>query len=213
MFSQIDLRKGYWQIPIHEDDIAKTVVITPFGLFEFLRMAFGLRNTGSSFQRTMDRVIRGLPFAYCYMDDLRAASRTPEEHIIHLRLLFQHLREYGTVINLEKCSFHVSEIEFLGHTVSAQGALPLSSNVEAVQKFPETATIKDMQVFLGMVNFYRRFLPGVFHVLLPLTDYLKGGQSPNSPLSWSPQMARAFSAVKSALVGATWLQHRILQHT
>ena len=75
------------------------------------------------------------------------------------------------VINLEKCSFHVSEIEFLGHHVSARGALPLSSNVEAVPKFPEPATVKDMQVFLGMVNFYRRFVPKAACTLLPLLTW------------------------------------------
>ena len=94
----------------------------------------------------MDRVIRSLPFVFCYLDDLRVASRSPQEHINHLFILFKRLRKFGLVINLEKCTFHVPEIEFLGHTVSARGALPLQSNVEAVQNFPEPATIKDMQV-------------------------------------------------------------------
>ena len=132
-----------------KDDIAKTAVITPFGLCEFLVMAFGLRNTGSSFQRMMDQVTSGLPFVFCYLDDLHVASSSPQEHINHLFILFQRLREFGLVINLEKCTFNVPEIEFLGHTVSARDALPLQSNVEAVQRFPEPATIKEMQVFLG----------------------------------------------------------------
>ena len=101
VFSKIDLRKGYWQVPVHPDDIPKTAVITPFGLYEFLRIAFGLRNAGASFQRMMDRVIRGLWFVYCYLDDLRVASRSPEEHITHLRILFlQQLQQFGLVINL-----------------------------------------------------------------------------------------------------------------
>ena len=87
--SKINLRKGYWQVPVHKDDIAKTVVITPFCLYEFLQMAFGLRNTGASIQRMMDRVISGLAFAYCYLVDLLVASRSPEEHVAHLRILFQ----------------------------------------------------------------------------------------------------------------------------
>ena len=119
-------------------------VITPFGLFQFLRMAFVLRNGGSSFQRMMDRVISGLAFDFCYLDDIHVASRSPEEHMTHLRILFQQVQHFGLVINLEKCTFHVKEIEFLGHSVSARGALPLSSNVEAVQHFPEPATVKDM---------------------------------------------------------------------
>ena len=207
VFSKIDLRKGYWQVPVHPDDISKTAVITPFGLYEFLRMAFGLRNAGASFQRMMDRVIRGLTFVYCYLDDLRVASRSAEEHINHLRILFQRLQQFGLVINLEKCVFMVSEIEFLGHHVSARGALPLSSNVEAVKTFPEPATVKDMQVFLGMVNFYRRFVPNAAHTLLPLTDCLRGGLPSNSALSWSPLMSCAFQEAKTALISATWLQH------
>ena len=120
VFSKIDLRKGYWQVPVHEYDIAKTAVITPFGLYEFLRMAFGLCNAGASFQRMMDRVICGLAFVYCYLDDLRVASRSPEEHITHLRILFHRLQQFGLVINLEKCTFHVNEIKFLGHHMSGR---------------------------------------------------------------------------------------------
>ena len=137
VFSKIDLRKGYWQVPVHEDEIAKMAVITPFGLYEFLRMAFGLCNAGASFQQMMDRVICRLAFVYCYLDDLCVASRSPEEHIKHLRILFQQLQQFGLVINLEKCTFHVNEIEFLGHHVSACRAFPLISNVEAVQHFPQ----------------------------------------------------------------------------
>ena len=104
-------------------------VIAPFGLYEFLQMAFGLRNTDTSFQQMMDRVISGLAFTYCYLDDLHVVSHSPEEHVTHLRILFQCLEQFGLVINLEKCSFHISEIDFLGHHVSACGALALSSNV------------------------------------------------------------------------------------
>ena len=107
-------------------------------------MAFGLWNAGSSFQCMMDCVIPSLPFVFCYLDDLRVASGSPQEHITHLYILFQRLRKFGLVINLEKWMFNASEIEFLGHTVSARGALPLQSNVEAVQKLPEMATIKEM---------------------------------------------------------------------
>ena len=89
-FSKIDLRKGYWQVPVHANDITKTptAVITPFGLFKFLHMEFCLRNVGSSFQRMMDRVISGLAFAFCNLDDLHVASHSPEEHITHLWILF-----------------------------------------------------------------------------------------------------------------------------
>ena len=102
---------------------------------------------------------------------------------------------------------HVSEIEFLGYHVSARCALPLSSNVAAIQQFPEPATVSDMQVFLGMVNFYRCFVPKDTCTLLPLTDCLCAGQPSNSALSWTPLKSCAFQEAKSALASAMWLQH------
>ncbi len=107
VFSKIDLRKGYWQVPVRPEDVQKTADITPFGLFEFLRMPFGLRNAGSSFQRMMDRVLAGLPFAYCYLDDLWIASTDLATHQHHLRQVFQRLQQFGLVIDLEKCVFAV----------------------------------------------------------------------------------------------------------
>ena len=115
VFSKIDLRKGYWQVPVRPEDVPKTAVATPFGLFEFVRMPFGLRNAGSSFQRMMDRVVSGLPFAYVYLDDLRVASTDHSTHLLHLQLIFQRLSSFGLVISLEKCQFLVDLFEFLGH--------------------------------------------------------------------------------------------------
>jgi transposase InsO family protein len=207
VFSKIDLRKGYWQIPVRPEDRPKTAVVTPFGLFEFLRMPFGLRNAGSSFQRMMDRVLADLPFAYCYLDDLRIASPDLEAHKLHLRVVFERLRLFGLVINLEKCVFGVDSFEFLGHVVSSQGARPISSYVEAVEKRPPPTTIKELQVFLGLVNFYRRFLPGIASTLRPLTDALKGNRPATERLSWTPEMEAGFVAAKVALSRATWLGH------
>ncbi len=207
VFSKIDLRKGYWQVPVRPEDVQKTAVITPFGLFEFLRMPFGLRNAGSSFQRMMDRVLAGLPFAYCYLDNLRIASPDLETHQHHLRQVFRRLQRFGLVINLEKCVFAVESFEFLGNLVSAEGAKPLSSYVEAVDKRSPPTTIKELQVFLGLVNFYRRFLPGVAVTLRPLTDVLRGSPPASEQLVWSPEMEASFVAAKAALGRATWLGH------
>jgi hypothetical protein len=166
-------------------------------------MPFGLRNAGSSFQRMMDRVLVGLPFAYCYLDDLQIASPDLELHQLHLRAVFERLRLFGLVINLEKCVFAVDSFEFLGHTVSAQGARPITSYVEAVEKRSPPTTIKELQVFLGLVNFYRRFLPGVAVTLRPLTDALRCSRPASEQLIWTPEMEASFVAAKAALGRAT----------
>ncbi len=155
----------------------------------------------------MDRILAGLPFLYCYLDDLRIASLDLDTHMQHLRQVFARLQEFGLVINREKCVFAVDTFEFLGHQVSAQGAKPLSSYVEAVEKRPPPTTVKELQVFLGLINFYRRFIPGAASILKPLTDALRGSKASQEAVSWSPAMEASFQAAKRALSGATWLGH------
>jgi Reverse transcriptase (RNA-dependent DNA polymerase) len=169
MFSKLDLKKGYYQIPVAAADAEKTAVITPSGLFEFTQMSFGLRNTGQSFQRLMDSLTGDIPAAFSYLDDVIVAS-SPGEHEAALKQVLQRLQDSGLVLNLEKCQFGCAEVDFLGHRVTADGKEPLNVHVEAVKNFPRPADKQDLQRFLGLVNFYRRFLPRAAAVLKPLTD-------------------------------------------
>ena len=115
-----------------QEDIAKTAIITPFGLFEFLRMPFGLRNAAQAFQRLMDVTCRDLPFVFIYIDDLLVASENETEHVEHLRILFERLEQNGLVVNPAKCQFGCTEIDFLGHHITEQGSIPLGQKVQAV---------------------------------------------------------------------------------
>ncbi|BHF60779.1 hypothetical protein SprV_0100374500 [Sparganum proliferum] len=147
-----------------------------FGLFEFLRMPFGFRNASQTFQRFVDRVFRGLPFVYAYIDDLLVASSTAEEHMEHLATVFDRLQQFGVVLNPSKCVFGVPSLEFLGHLVDSYGIRPLPSKVAAIRDFPPPTSKRQLQRFLGMVNFYRRFLPNFADTILPLTSLLSGSK-------------------------------------
>jgi hypothetical protein len=135
----------------------------------------------------MDRLFRSLPFVFTYLDDHLIASRTLEEHMEHLSQFFQVLQDNGLTINPAKCTSAASSVKFLGHMVSESGITPLPKHVTAIQEFPAPTTIKQLQQFLGIVNFYSRFLPRIAATLQPLTDLLRGNPK---TLEWTASMPK-----------------------
>ena len=203
-FSKIDMLKGYFQVPVAKEDVPKTAIATPFGTFTFNFTCFGLRNAGATFQRLMDSILGHLPFVVVYVDDILIYSSSLEEHIKHIRAVLSILRKNGLIIKPNKCIWATNSLEFLGHTVSDKGMSPLPSKVAAVRNFPTPTTVKKLQEFNGIVNFYHRFIPGLAATMAPLYDALK--DKPRK-LQWTDHLQHAFEVTKDALANAATLAY------
>ncbi|KAF4648090.1 hypothetical protein FOL47_003737, partial [Perkinsus chesapeaki] len=161
IFSTLDLRSGYWQMKVRPSDRHRTAFCPGpgFPLFEWTRMPFGLCNAPASFQRLMDLVLGRFEFVRIYLDDVLVFSRSMEEHIRHLELVFNALREAGLTLAGDKCSIGMDSVTYLGHRFSASGMSPDKSKVDVIVSWPTPRTATDLRSFLGLAGYYRHFIP------------------------------------------------------
>ena len=152
----------------------------------------------------MNQILGDLPYCFVYVDDILVFSKDLTSHVQHLQDVLLLCREYGLTIGLLKCQFAVKEIEVLGHHLTTSGCSPLSKHSAAISAFPQPTDKPSLQRFLGMVNFYRKFICSAARVLAPLTDALKG---PGKTISWTPLMSSAFSKAKQLLSSIPELVH------
>lgn len=208
VFTKIDLRKAYNQLRVRQEDIEKTAVITPFGLFEFPRMCFGLRNAGQTFQRHMNNILGDLDYVFPFVDDLLLASADPAQHRLHLEEVFKRLHLHGMRINVSKCVFGRETLEFLGYDVSAAGIKPIEDRVKTITTFPEPTTVQELRRFLGIINFYKESIPRAAHTQEKLFRYLHTSKkNDKTPIQLTPDEKQAFEASKASIRNAVMLTH------
>ena len=205
IFSSLDLFKSYYQIEVAEEDVHKTAIITPLGNFVFKRLPMGLRSAGNTFQKFMDEVFRDQSNVYVYIDDVLVFSKTPEEHLQHLSEVFNRLDRYGLILNKDKCVFGAENIEFLGHCIDKMGVKPLEKKTKNIREFPKPSTMRELRRWLGMVNFYRRFIKDAGKILVPLERVLSPKKGSRESISWNSEMECAFNTTKEILAEITSL--------
>ena len=196
--SVLDLRTGYWQVPIAKEDREKTAFITPDSLFEFTVMPFGLCNAPAHFQRTMNRVLSGMNFFFTcvYLDDVIVFSKTFEEHLDHLNKVLSRLEQVGLKAKLTKCRFCQKEVKYLGHIVSNQGVRVDPDKTEVVRTARAPVNKKELRSFLGLLNYYRKFIKDYAAIAAPLSR-LTGTKI---PWEWGTGEQEAFEELKACLI-------------
>ena len=197
-FSKIDLSKGYWQVPVAENDIHKTAFVTPDGSYEFLKMPFGMVNSAATLLRAMRKLLAGLDNVDSYIDDILIHTRTWEEHILTLRDLFSRMLKWGMTARPSKCTFGGEIVEFIGHQVG-RGELSLhDENVKKVRDAQRPRTKKEVKSFLGLTGYYRNFIPNYAAIASPLSDLTKKGL-PNE-VDWQDIHEKAYRTLKKMTV-------------
>ena len=205
-FTQLDLASAYWGIAVREEDREKLAFSVPRGKYECCRMPYGLLNAQSTFQRTMDELIkklheRGFTGVNAYVDNIFIFSRSWAENVATTKAVFEILKEYNLSLRKDKCEFGFKTIDFLGYTIDANGVRASSENVQKVQEFPVPASRKEVQRFLGIANYNRRFVKDFAKIAAPLSALT----SPKTPFVFGEKEEAAFNAIKKCIYEAPLL--------
>ena len=200
VFSKIDLRSGYHQVKIAENDIPKSAFRTRYGHYEFLVMPFGLTNAPAVFMALMNKVFQPYldKFVIVFIDDILVYSRNKRDHERHLRIVLQILREKQLYAKFSKCEFWLDQVVFLGHVVSAEGIKVDPKKIEAVVKWEPPRNVTEVRSFLGMAGYYRRFVEGFSVIATPLTKLLRK----HVEFRWTADCQRSFEELKARLTSA-----------
>lgn len=193
--TKIDLLKGYYQVPLTKSAQLISAFVTPFGLYHYLVMPFGMRNSPATFQRLMNYLLQDLDRVHVYLDDILVLSDTWTEHLERLSSVLQRLRNANLTVKLSKTSFCRATVTYLGHVVGQGLVRPKAANIKVILDFPVPTTKKGLMRFLGMAGFYRRYCPNFSEVAAPLTQLTSGKRR----YAWTDECQDAFQQLKTLL--------------
>lgn len=204
-FTTLDLASGFHQIEMNPEDKQKTAFSTPLGHYEFNRMPFGLKNAPATFQRLMNTVLAGLQGIDCfvYLDDIVIYGKSLSEHNERLTKIFEKLRTHNLKLQVDKCEFLRKEVAYLGHIISEKGVKPNPDKIQAILNIKTPKNQKDIKSFLGLVGYYRKFIPKFAHISKPLTKLLKK----DTPFNFDENCIQSFNTLKQSLTQEPILQY------
>ena len=200
-YTKLDLAAGYFQIPIREEDKLKTAFTTGQTLFEFNVLPQGLKNASASFQRIMNTLLVAKRDSYCsiYMDDILVYSDTFDHHLQHVDEVMRVLNDHRFTVSPPKCSIAQSSIDYLGHTISIDGVTPLGDNIAPIINMPEPRTLKEVNLFIGGLGFYRRFIKNFAKLAAPIHAVSNKNKERRNLFQWGEPQRLAFLALKTAI--------------
>ena len=199
-FSKIDLRSGYHQLRVRQEDISKTAFRTRYGQYEFTVMTFGLTNAPAFFMTLMNKVFMEEldRFVVVFIDDILVYSKSAEEHGQHLRVVLGKLRKHQLYAKFSKCEFWLQRVSFLGHVLTAEGVEVDPEKVKAVSEWKQPTSASEIRSFLGLAGYYRRFIEGFSKIARPMTELLRK----DTKFVWSEACERSFQELKRRLTSA-----------
>lgn len=202
-FCALDLREAYAQMEVAEEAQELLTINTHMGLFRYRRLIFGVSCAPTIFQSMMDQIIQGLLWVICFIDDLLIGGETLEECIVNVRKCLERLEEYNVKVKWEKCKFFKKSVTYLGHVISGEGIRPNPEKVKAIVEAPRLENLTQLRSYLGLINYYGRFIPNLAHEIIELYKLTQK----NAIFIWSEECQNAFTRSKQLLLSNDLLTH------
>ena len=203
MFSKLDLTSAYQQLQLDEQSQGLLTINTHRGLYRYNRLAFGVSPAPAIFQANLEQILQGLDHVKCRLDDILVSAANMAEHHERLELVLERLQKYGVRLRFDKCSFMQPRVDYLGHRLDQDGLHPLPDQVEAIQKAPAPTNVTELKSYLGLLNYYGKFLPQLSMVLQPLHQLLRA----DHPWEWTGECEQSFQESKQRMLDSQLLVH------